>query len=135
MIVGFTGSSRIIGEAQARTLREVLRFWKGSGREEFHHGDCINADEAAHGFALECGYEVIIHPPKNSAKRAFCKGATRILPPDDYIPRNHSIVDTSDWLIATPREFSEVLRSGTWATIRYARRRGIEVYMIWPDGS
>jgi len=44
-------------------------------------------------------------------------------------------VDETEWLWAIPGEFKEVLRSGTWSTIRYARKKGKKVLIIWPDGS
>jgi len=44
---------------------------------------------------------------------------------DDYglIERDHLLVDWCDRLLAFPLR-PEVLRSGTWATVRYARQRG-----------
>lgn len=48
--------------------------------------------------------------------------------------RNHDIVDSTELLIACPKEQVEVLRSGTWATIRYARKKEITVWLIDPEG-
>ena len=38
-------------------------------------------------------------------------------------------------LIACPASADEELRSGTWATIRYARRKLKRIYLILPDGT
>jgi hypothetical protein len=44
------------------------------------------------------------------------------------------IVVESELLIATPKEVKEQLRSGTWATVRRARKVGIPIILITPDG-
>lgn len=71
---------------------------------------------------------IVIHPPGDPKLRAFCEGAYRVMPPQPYLQRNHAIVDASEILFALPLEAErELQRSGTWATIRYARKRGVEV--------
>ena len=47
--------------------------------------------------------------------------------PGGYLARNDRIVASSDVLVAFPRTENEELRSGTWATIRRARRAGIQI--------
>lgn len=57
--------------------------------------------------------------------------------PAPYIVRDHAIVDEVQFLIGCPRKDIEELRSGTWATIRYARkqRRNLNcIILIYPDG-
>jgi hypothetical protein len=49
--------------------------------------------------------------------------------------RNHDIVDETELLIACPGELAEAVRSGTWATVRYARKLGRPIVIFWPDGS
>lgn len=44
-----------------------------------------------------------------------------------YMKRNDRLVELADTLVAFPRTRQEVLRSGTWATIRRARKAGIPV--------
>lgn len=100
-----------------------------------HHGDCIGADAEAHEIALssETFGGVILHPPINAAKRAYCKDgiiASRRLKP--YIERNHDNVDEGMFLVATPSSLVEELRSGTWATIRYARKAGKPIVILDP---
>jgi len=55
--------------------------------------------------------------------------------PKPYLERNHNIVDESELLIACPKSKEEELRSGTWATVRYARKKGVRIILIYPDGS
>lgn len=79
-------------------------------------------------------FKIIVHPPKNNTMRSYCKGDV-IKEEKEYIKRNHNIVDESDMLVAFPSTKSEILRSGTWATIRYARKQNKLVLIIFPDGS
>lgn len=132
MKVGFTGTQKGMNLKQhilVQTFLEEIRW-----PSEFHHGDCIGADAQAHGIARELGIRVIVHPPKNFEKRAFCKEAG-MCNPKPYLERNRDIVNDTDVLIATPETSYEVVRSGTWATIRYARKTGKTVYVFFPDGT
>ena len=47
----------------------------------------------------------------------------------------YEIVDESDTIIAFPASAEEVIRSGTWATIRYARKTKTPLHIILPDGN
>lgn len=97
-----------------------------------HHGDCIGADAAMHIIARDyLNKVVVIHPPTDDAKRAFCKWDI-LLGAKPYLDRNHDIVDRSEVMIACPGEHNEVLRSGTWATIRYARKLKKPIIIIKP---
>ena len=93
-----------------------------------------------------CIWIILLHPPVDPHKRAFCFTTTingdRELPifledigeirtPKPYLERNQDIADETGILLACPSGFKEVLRSGTWATIR----RGKIVAIIFPDGS
>lgn len=104
------------------------------GACELHHGDCIEADAEAHEIARALGWHIVGHPPTNPHKRAFCQ-FDEARPPAPYLVRNRHIVNETTALLATPRSFAEVIRSGTWATIRYARKLGRPVIVIYPNGS
>lgn len=130
MRVGFTGTQRGMTAQQ----KVSLLTWLANRRGEFHHGDCIGADAEAHDIAEGLFWTPIIHPPSNPSKRAW-KKAPDIRKPKPYIERNHDIVDETEELIATPGEDTEQLRSGTWATVRYARKQRRMVTIILPDGS
>ncbi len=45
-----------------------------------------------------------------------------------------SATATSSVLGACPRSAEEETRSGTWPTVRYARKQGKPVYLVLPDG-
>jgi predicted Rossmann fold nucleotide-binding protein DprA/Smf involved in DNA uptake len=49
--------------------------------------------------------------------------------------RNKVIVRETEILIAVPAETMEQHRSGTWSTVRYARKLERAVCIIRPDGT
>jgi hypothetical protein len=114
--------------------RVLLRVGLGN-IEAFHHGDCVGADAEAHAIALERSLRIYLHPPDVDAKRAFCPEASFTFAPRPYLERNRAIVNACRVLIAAPSQSAEVLRSGTWATVRYARRtRRLHIYILEPLG-
>ncbi len=131
--VGFTGTRAGMTPAQKWRFRRVLQF------TEFHHGGCAGADSEAHGIALRKPGRgtVFIHPSNLRGAQAACPGSPqRVIrfKPRDPLIRNRDIVDSVDILIACPRTDTEELRSGTWATVRYARAKEIPIIIIYPDG-
>lgn len=136
MNVGFTGTHHGMTEAQLTTVTRLLATFSprisGMG-----HGDCIGADAQFHQVASKLGllHLMTIHPPIDPKRRAFCVGAMQVLPALPYLVRDKKIVQDCSVLLATPHTAWEQLRSGTWATVRYARKSGKEVRLIWPDGS
>ena len=128
---GFTGTRHGMTEAQKAALRGYLAGSTG----EFHHGDCVGADAEAHDIADECGYGIIIHPPKDYAHRAWKEVPRHMMKSEDsYLSRNRAIVNSTISLIATPFEAEEQPKGGTWYTVRYARKAGKAVVLILPDG-
>jgi len=138
--IGFTGTQNGMTFIQKRN---ILKFLNGTSNDiiEFHHGDCIGADSECHGIInnfnkfYKTNVKIIIHPPINESKRAFCKGDI-ILPKDEYLNRNKHIVDSIDLLFVAPKELHEQLRSGTWSTYRYAKNKKHKpVIIFYPDGT
>ena len=139
MRVGFTGTQRGMTPAQKGQFVDLLAKWDDEQDiVQFRHGDCIGADAEAHSMVRDnCPNTLIIgHPPSNESKRAFCEFDLEMAP-FPYLVRNRMIVNNSGFVIATPGEMTEQLRSGTWSTIRYARNRipFDQVVIIYPDGS
>ena len=121
--VGFTGTRKAVAIDQRRIalLRNVLVLQKMDGNVVLHHGDCIGADAIAHDVARSIGARIVVHPPILASKRAF-KSGDEERSPATYRKRNHAIVNETEFLIAMPQNPGrEVVRSGTWATVRYAR--------------
>lgn len=131
MYVGFTGSREGMTEAQKATVARLLAELQP---KQARHGDCVGADADFHELARQTTAKVIIHPPSNDSARAGCIG-DQILDEKPYLQRNKDIVDNSTVMIATPNTAQEQQRSGTWSTIRYARKSGKKLYVVAPDGS
>jgi len=133
MIIGFTGTRRGLSNFQRGFLTKYLEHVSWT---EFHHGDCIGADEqVAHIAMCHCGdREVIAHPCNLYQMRSTRHKYTSALPIDAPLKRNRDIVDACDILIACPKSASEERRSGTWYTIRYARRVGKCVDIVTDPG-
>ena len=128
MKIGFTGTQKGMSQRQISGLTRLILSLK---MIEFHHGDCAGADSEAHDVVrnMSKDTEIVIHPPSNPSKRAFKKGdVTRYELP--YLERNTQIVQETRLLIAAPSSLQEELRSGTWATIRYARKTGQPVLIL-----
>ena len=135
--LGFTGTQKGMNREQKRALvKHLLRWSKKYDGLEIHHGDCVGADAEFHELCKEYwphSLQVILHPPLNESKRAFCESEGQIeLPAKDYIARNHDIVDAVDGMLAGPKEEREQLRSGTWATVRYSRKTETPLIMLTP---
>jgi hypothetical protein len=106
---GFSGTSL----GMTTTQKDALRNYLSGGSGELHHGDCIGADAEAHGIALEYGYRLVLHPPTNHSKRAWCSARADLVRRErPYLGRNRDIVDETITLIAVPAEFEEQQRGG-----------------------
>lgn len=137
--LGITGSRDGASERQKKTLSALMSLWiRITTDPSFHHGDCEGVDDESVTLAFVFGMNLVCHPPLNEKYRS--SSTTRIpyqeiREPKEYMHRNRDIVNESSVLIAVPDTFSEVLRSGTWSTVRYAMRIKKLVIVIWPDGS
>jgi len=129
--VGFTGTQHGMSKRQQDNLRQLLTYGMVS---QFHHGDCIGADAQAAQVARKERIQIVIHPPTDSKKRAWTyQEGDQVELAAPYLIRNHEIVDSlgpDGVLIAAPYTDNEVLRSGTWATVRYAQKQGIHVILL-----
>lgn len=143
MHIGFTGSREGMTDNQHKAVRYLLEqfsqnivpvSWPGPQYSHvFHDGDCIGSDDIAHGLALDLGYYCEIHP---SNLKKFSAGNSLHFRHSAKSPldRNLDIVIASHKIIATPKECEEQLRSGTWATIRYATSYHKPLYIVYPTG-
>jgi hypothetical protein len=118
-------------QAQQVTFADVLPPEVG----RLHHGMCYGSDDQASRIAARLGWYTIGHPGYGKAGTANFHGhADRILDAFPYLTRNQHIVEAADLVIATPSG-AEVVRSGTWATVRYARKCEKQLIVIQPDGT
>ena len=133
MKVGFTGTQDDLSVAQFDLLTDVIS--ELSEMKEAHHGCCVGADQTFNTMVKFIWNDVITHGhfPDDNKKVAHLSVDVEH-DPEPYLVRNHNIVDACDILIACPKTLKEQLRSGTWATIRYARKVGKPIAILWKDG-
>lgn len=132
MKIGFTGTQHGMTPKQFDMFKSCFPLRDCT---QFHHGDCIGADaQAANWVRMRSGTVRIFAYPSVIVKKRAWVPAHVVRHPQQPLPRNQEIVDEIDLLIATPGEQQEIWRSGTWATIRYARKVGKPVWLILPDG-
>jgi len=128
--IGFTGTRHGMSDEQ---LKEFKKLIKSKEFEEFHHGMCVGSDEQSHDIVKGIENKKIIgHPPTFKKFMADCT-CDIMRKSYDYLQRNKNIVDDTDILIATP-DVKEKVRSGTWSTIRYARKQDKRTYIIHKNG-
>ncbi len=134
--IGFTGTRD--GMTTAQALR-VVHLVDELGTTDFHHGSCIGADAEAHQGIMfaSLGVRFHVHPALHILRaRVFLREGIDVRHgPKPPLDRNRDIVDACETLIAAPKEMAEARRSGTWATVRYARKQGKQVWIVWPDGN
>lgn len=133
---GFTGTRNGLSIEQKNNIEKLLlSHIENTDDIEVHHGDCIGADKDFHGICenLNLKYNskinIIIHPPNKTICRAYCK-SPNVLDEKDYLERNKQIVNNVDILIGCPLSKSEQLRSGTWMTIRYAKKHNKSIILF-----
>lgn len=137
MRIGFTGTRKSMTKEQKSVVSYHLWVRTSLIGGEVHHGDCIGADVEFHRMAMRLKLEVFKHPAIEippSYQRAYCEGGVELGAKDPLV-RNRDIVDAVDVMIAAPAHSHEVLRSGTWTTIRYAKRIGRHLIIVYPDGA
>ena len=101
------------------------------------HGDCVGSDTDFHNLCVNYGQlhpdkNIIIHiyPPNNPKLRGFNKGDL-LMPEKPYLERNMDIIQNSTIIIACPIDKNkEEWRSGTWSTIRQAKKLKKQVYIL-----
>lgn len=133
MIVGITGTRRLLTIHQVTWLHDQMKYAHAS-----HHGACMGADSISHTLALRREIPITVHPPvdlryADLSTLVNLPGVT-VLDKKPYLERNRDIANACEVLLALP-DGPERVRSGTWSTIRYARKIGRRGWICFPDGS
>jgi len=139
VILGFTGARLGVTQAQRAALSSVI-----VPPDLVLHGGAKGADAQFHAVIAEMLGPELPLPievyPGESARWTYWNYASdsgrrfRVHPTAPPLDRNRAIVSRCDHLLACP-DGPERTRSGTWTTVRYARRAGKPVTIIMPDGT
>lgn len=136
MIISFTGTRRGASWTQLEAVRQHLLRLRPSA---VAHGACVGADDQLDALAASLGIARLVwlstsvtRVPNHVLRARTGSSVTITLPALPPLERDRLIVDVGDLLIATPAQSYEVRRSGTWATVRYARRIGRRVILVTP---
>jgi hypothetical protein len=132
MKIGMTGTRHGLTEEAIKSFNQIIK--SNEHVTEFHHGDCVGADGVCHDIAVSYNIHTIIHPPNINSLRAN-KNGSETRTPQNYLTRNHNIVNETEMLVAFPQTDKEITRSGTWSTVRYARKNNKKIILVFPDGS
>lgn len=132
--IGFTGTRNGLNETQKELIPLILDKYS---EIIVSHGDCVGADTDFHNLCINYKQNnpdkkitIQIFPPTNSSMRAFNE-ADIIMPVKPYLERNLNILKNSNILIACPVDKNkEELRSGTWSTIRQAKKLNMEIHLL-----
>lgn len=132
--IGFTGTRKGMNWTQWSVIFNLL---KSIRPRLARHGMCKGADEQFDKLCYMAGIETEGYPqdslPQWRSKKCHC---TKVHPAKSPLERNKKIVQASDMMIAAPKTEDErgEPRSGTWATIRYAKDRKVRLWIVLPNG-
>jgi len=122
----------------AKQLERLFEVWSVLRPDIVTNGCCDGADRQLHSVAAAQDIATEFFP-SNPEQREWAESVQnvmevvhRIEPP---LKRNRSMVSTGRrGLVAAPYTTSEITRSGTWATVRYARNINRPIWIIYPNG-
>jgi len=139
MEIGFTGSRHgMSASARAKVQALFMIHWTINSANTLRHGDCTGSDEEAFKIAKALGFLTYAYPASNVSERWLAKTKSDlVMVPLPALERNTIIVSESTILIATVQGFTSnqaQMRSGTWATVRYAKKEGIPFWLVNPLG-
>jgi hypothetical protein len=128
MIIAFTGNRYGLTEEQKTGIKNILA--RTDKPVTVLHGDCVGADTDFHNLCSDLEIDIHVFPPDDDKLRGFNQGSV-IMRPRPYLKRNEDMIKKCDMLIACPTDKNkEILRSGTWATIRKARKLNKTIHVL-----
>ncbi len=128
-IIGFTGTRHGMTKAQQAQVAFHLSWLRP---QLVVHGGAIGSDAQFDRIARIMNIYRLIFP-SNLLNQQMSNEGGKWLEPRSPLARNRDIVAASDVLLATPAG-PEIVRSGTWATIRCARQKNLYIFVLMPDG-
>lgn len=151
--VGLTGHQRLTDETREKVLVELRDYLSRFAFE----GICSLAEGADQLFAQTCeelgakltvvvpcdGYvDTFENPDSRDSYLHFLSYAASIVelgfptPSEDaFLRAGHRVVEDSDVLLAVWNGQPAAGKGGTADVVEYARRSGLDVHVIWPEGA
>lgn len=134
--VSFTATRKGLTVQQLRTATKLLPDLTPTA---VHHGCCRGGDTQLHYLVTKLFplIEIHRHWPRDNRQTTACTSETNPLidyAPKTFLDRDLDIAEAGSILVACPAEVTEVLRSGTWTTVRRAWRLQKPVILLWPGG-
>lgn len=136
IVLAFTATRKGITLEQIQSAHEIVSVEEPT---KFLHGCAEGGDRQLHDVATPGRRELC-----PSRKEQFRWALDNVVEGDEIrdiptgknpeITRNRRMVDRASVLVACPESATEIQRSGTWATIRYARTLGRRIAIISPNG-
>lgn len=133
--VGFTGTRAVLTLAQHTNLVAELKSLR-ERTDLMVNGCCEGSDRIAWLIWRDLGGRFRYRPGDRDQwlwARDVCREQDDLFAPTGYMDRNTAIA-RSDVVVATPHEDFEVQRSGTWSTVRRARRANSSLVVLLPCG-
>ncbi len=133
MILGFTGTRRGMTPAQRAALADCVSALPARAV----HGGAVGADEEFDAFLVRIGMapqNIDVYPASAGRWIKWVDAGRTTYAVAEPLVRNRTIALGCDYLVAAPATAHEVLRSGTWATVRRARRAGRSIVILLPGG-
>jgi hypothetical protein len=125
--------------------RKAVGLWlmeHETGIRQLHHGACMGADVDFHNVCIDMEMIQLIHvhPSDDRFTNRLrqlkqIERVAMIWPEEAPLQRDLTMVQYSDVLLATPLQDDEIVRSGTWATVRRARKLRKTVHVFRRDGT
>lgn len=137
MILAFTGTRKGMTPRQHSVLSQIMAELDIT---QACHGACVGADEEFHELALYFGVPIIeVWPANIPSMRAklrepglMDRSVIIVKEPQPPLDRNWDIIREAQLVVACPESVTEMLRSGTWATVRYAEQLNKTIKVIKP---
>lgn len=130
-ILGFTGTRLGMTDPQRMETGNTLNIYRP---HHGVHGGAPGADLDFHDICLKVGdVRCEVFPARDDLPLWVVETALEVWKVQPPLQRNTDIVNSCTLLLATPAG-KEIVRSGTWATVRYARRQHKHIRLVYPDG-
>lgn len=141
MVIGFTATRHVRGESDEAVIDRVLLDLWSEGIRDIVTGGCYGGDAViaaaakARGFRVHTVLPAVMAQVDGRWKEHCTTWEQTAMTAEPYRTRNERIVALADRLVAFPERAEDdprSRRSGTWMTVRIARRAGkpVDIHIL-----